>query len=101
MKENYLKINAGNTKFIVIGSPYQVRNWQDNTINLINNEDGKELEKLNTVLSLGVNIDSTLSLKNFVNTKCSETYFKLRNISRLRYRLDTPMRSSKSYTIET
>ena len=76
MKENYPKINDGKTKFIVIGSPYQVRNCQDNTINLINNEDGKELEKLNTVLSLGVNIDSTLSLKNFANTKCSEAYFK-------------------------
>ena len=92
MKENYLKINAGKTKFIVIGSPYQVRNCQSNTITLINNEDGKELEKLNTVLSLGVTIDSTLSLKNFVNTKCSEAYFKLRNISRLRYCLDTSMR---------
>ena len=92
MKENYLKINAGKTKSIVIGSPYQVRNWQDNTITLINNEDGKELEKLNTVLSLGVNIDSTLSLKNFVNTKCSEAYFKIRNISRLRYCLGAPMR---------
>ena len=91
MKENYLKINAGKTKFIVISSPYQVRNCQDNTITLIN-EDGKELEKLNTVLSLGVNIDLTLSLKNFVNTKCGEAYFKLRNISRLRYCLDTPMR---------
>ena len=86
MKENYLKINAGKIKFIVTGSPYQVRNCQDNTITLINNEDGKELEKQNTVLSLGVNIDSTLSLKNFVNTKYSEAaYFKLRNISRLRY----------------
>ena len=79
-------------RLIVIGSPYQVRNWQSNTITLINNEDGKELEKLNTVLSLGVTIDSTLSLKNFVNTKCSEAYFKLRNISRLRYCLDTLMR---------
>ena len=59
MKENYLKINAGKTKFIVISSPYQVRNCQSNTITLINNEDGKELEKLNTVLSLGVTIDST------------------------------------------
>ena len=92
MKENYLNINAGKTKFIVIGSPYQVRNCQSNTTTLINNEDGKELEKLNTVLSLGVTIDSTLSLKNFVNTKCSEAYFKLRNISRLRYCLDTTMR---------
>ena len=92
MKENYLKINAGKTKFIVICSPYQLSNCQSNTIPLINNEDSKELEKLNTVLSLGVTIDSTLSLKNLVNTKCSEAYFKLRNISRLRYCLDTPMR---------
>ena len=91
MKGNYLKINAGKTTFIVIDSPHQVRNCQNNNITLIKNEDGKELEKLNTVLSLGVNIDSTLSLKHFVNTKCSEAYSKLRNISKLRYCLDTPM----------
>jgi hypothetical protein len=92
MNQNFLKINAGKTKFIIIGSPYQVRNHQGNAITLINDEDGKELEKLHTVLSLGVTIDSTLSMKNFVNTKCSEAYFKLKNISRLRYYLDTSMR---------
>ena len=60
MKENYLKINAGKTKFIVIGSLYQVRDCQDNTITLINNEDGKELEQRVVVLFLFLVSDATV-----------------------------------------
>ena len=92
MTGNFLKINPGKTKFLVIGSPYNIRNNQGKTLNLINQDDGKTLEKLNTVLTLGVNIDSTLSMTSFVNAKCSEGYCKLRNIRRLLYGLDTSMR---------
>ena len=82
MKENYLKNKCWKDKiycnrFTVSSEELRRQYYHFNK----KNEDGKELEKLNTVLSLGVNIDSTLSLKNFVNTKCSEAYFKLRNIS--------------------
>ena len=52
MKQNYLKINAGKTKIIVNGSPYQ-----GNAITLINDDAAKELEKLNTLLYLGVTIE--------------------------------------------
>ena len=92
MTTNYLKINPGKTKFIVIGSPYTMRNNPDCTIKLFNESDRKELEKLSTVLTLGVNIDSTISMKAFVNAKCSEAYYKLRNIGRLRSYIDTPVR---------
>ena len=91
MATNFLKINPGKTKFIVIGSPYNVRNRHGDDLRLFN-EDDKELDKLNTVLSLGVHIDSTMSMKSFVNAKCSEAYYTLRNIGRLKYCLDTSTR---------
>ena len=69
-----------------------MRNNPDCTIKLFNEGNGKELEKLSTVLTLGVNIDSTISMKTFVNAKCSEAYYKLRNIGRLRPYIDTPVR---------
>ena len=61
-----------------------MRNNQICPIKLFDESNGKELEKLDTVLTLGVTIDSTISMETFVNSKCSEAYFKLRNISRLR-----------------
>ena len=81
MTENYFKINAGKTKFMVIGSQYNMRNNRIRPIKLFDESNGEELEKLfdesngeeleklfdesngeeleklDTVLTLGVNID--------------------------------------------
>ena len=94
MTENYLKINAGKTKFMVIGSEYNMRNNRICPIKLFDESNGKELEKLDTVLTLGVTIDITISMKTFVNSKCSEAYYKLRQIGRLRPSLDTSVRTT-------
>ena len=79
---------------MVIGSQYNMRNNRICPIKLFDESNGKELEKLDTVLTLGVTIDSTISMKTFVNSKCSEAYFKLRNIGRLRPSLDTSLRTT-------
>ena len=92
MGTNFLKINPGKTKFIVIGSSYNIKNDFGGELIVLNDADGKEIEKLNAVVLLGVTIDSTISMKTFINTKCSEAYYKLRNIGRLRSCLDTAMR---------
>ena len=68
---------------MVIRSQYNMRNNRICPIKVFYESNGKELEKLDTVLTLGVTIDSTISMKTFVNSKCSESYFKLRNIGRL------------------
>ena len=73
---------------MVIGSQFHMRNNRICPIKPFDESNGKELEKLGTVLT-GVTIDSTISMKTFVNSKCSEAYFKLRNIGRLRPYLDT------------
>ena len=94
MTENDLKINAGKPKIMVIGSQYNMRKNRICPIKHFDESSGKELEKLDTVLPLGVTIDSTISMKTFVNSKCSEAYFKLRNIGRLRPHLDTSIRTT-------
>ena len=71
-----------------------MRNNRIYPIKLFGESNWKELEKLNTVLTLGVTIDSTISMKTFVNSKCSEAYFQLRNIGRLRPYLDTSLRTT-------
>ena len=71
-----------------------MRNNQMCPIKIFDESSGKELEKLDTVLTLGVTIDSTISMKTFVNSKCSKAYFKLRNIGRLRPYLDTSLRTT-------
>jgi hypothetical protein len=92
MSLNFLKINPGKTKFLIIGSKHNIRNDFGNGLVLLNESNGKEIEKLNKVLLLGVNVDSTISMEAFVNSKCSEVYYKLRNIGRIRSCLDIPMR---------
>ena len=52
-----------------------MRNNRICPIKLFGESNGKELEKLDTVLTLGVSIDRTISMKTFVNSKCSEAYF--------------------------
>ena len=59
-----------------------MRNNRICPIKLFEESSEKELEKVDTVLPSGVTIDSTISMKTFVNSKCSEAYFKLRNIGR-------------------
>ena len=81
-------------KFMVIGSQYNMRNNRMCPIKLFDESNGKELEKFDTVLTLGVIIDSTISMKTYVNSKCREAYFKLRNIGRLRPYLDTSLRTT-------
>ena len=68
---------------MVIGSQYNMRNNRICPIKFFDESNGKESEKLDTDLTLGVTIDSAISMKTFVNSKCSETYFELRNIGRL------------------
>ena len=68
MTENYSQINSGKAKFMVIGSQYNMRNNRICPIKLFDESNGKELEKLDNVLTLGVTIDSTISMKTFVNS---------------------------------
>ena len=77
MTENDLKINAGKTKFMVIGSQYNIRNNRICPIKLFDESNGKELEKLDTVLTLGVTVDSTISMNTFVNYKMQRSIFQI------------------------
>ena len=88
MLNNFLQLNPGKTKVIFIGSKRQLSTFNGLRIS--------ELPLQNyepeVVKSLGVYLDSTLSMERDINMKCSTSYYHLRNIGRIKRSLNEEQR---------
>ena len=85
MSENFLKLNSGKTKIMII-APDGVQ--QEITINgtFI---DGKCVRFVETAKNLGVYIDSTLSLEFQIQKVVTNCYSTIRHLSRIKFFLST------------
>ena len=80
MTENFLQLNASKTEAVLVAKcPAKLQ------LNIC----GKEIQTTNSVKSLGVILDSKLTLETHVNNVCRGAYYHLRNIARIRKCLDT------------
>ena len=85
MQENFLKLNSGKTKIMIV-APDGVQ--QEITINgtFI---DGKCVRFVETAKNLGVYIDSTLSLEFQIQKVVTNCYSTIRHLSRIKFFLST------------
>ena len=88
MLRNFLKLNPTKTKVIFIGSKRQLNQFGGMSISDIPLENYEH----DVVKSLGVYIDSTLSMTHDINKKCSTCYYHLRNIGRIKRSLSQEQR---------
>lgn len=88
MKNNYLKLNTNKTNMIYLGSK---KNLQAFT-NLVISQANEVIQPSETVKSLGILIDPTLSMVAEINQRCSSAYFHIRNIGRIKNCLDVASR---------
>jgi len=87
MTQNDLKINEDKTKMILIKSK---RNSSDLDFMVPYGED--EIKTEDAAKTLGVTLDSKLSMTKFIQEKCSSCYFHLRNLGRIKRSLSVSMR---------
>ncbi len=88
---NALQLNISKCLYIIIASPYNIR--QLHQLDLpsikINNISIPRVDKCK---NLGVIFDSNLTWKPYFNSLISKSYFKLRNLSRYKHFLSTPVK---------
>ena len=83
MISNKLKLNDDKTELIVFTSKFRPRPCLSNV-----QIDSEDIEHSNTVRSLGVLFDQTLSFGEHVSKLCKSSHYHLRNISKIRKYLD-------------
>ena len=80
MCKNFLKLNPDKTEILLIQSKYKLNPLP----NIILNLNGEQITSVNHIRSLGVNLDSCLTMKNFVSAKCKKIGMFLRKFSKVR-----------------
>ena len=85
MSDNFLKLNSGKTKIMII-APDGVQ--QEITVNGTY-IDGKCIRFVETAKNLGVYIDSTLSMEFQIQKVVTNCYSTIRHLSRIKYFLTT------------
>ena len=80
MIANYLKVNDEKTELLLLGSPYNFR--KKHNISLFVGE--SEVFSVDMVTNLGVILDKTLSMSDFIDKKCSTCWFYLKSIAKVR-----------------
>ena len=80
MSANMLKMNNGKTELIVFAPRSYLHSLTDLTVNV----DTKAVHPIHEVDNLGVIFDSTLSMKQQINTVTKTCYFHIRRISKIR-----------------
>lgn len=88
MLHNFLQLNPGKTKIIFIGSKRQLQTFNGLQISQVQTENYEP----KVVKTLGVYLDSTLSMVREINLKCSASYYHLRNIGRIKRCLNEDQR---------
>ena len=84
LHKNKLCNNADKTEFLMVGTPYQLKKLQINSICV----DNTEIRMVDNVKNLGVFFDKHLTMEKQVNNMCRNAYFNIRNISKIRNSLD-------------
>ena len=87
MLANFLKLNTDKTKIIIIRPQ---KNNEDLNFEIM--YDNAVIEQSKTVKSLGVLLDSDMSMTSMILEKCRSCYYHLRNIGRIKYSLDHDLR---------
>lgn len=80
MSINMLKLNAGKTEVLLIGSPYHLYALPSLSINIC----GSIIESSTSVDNLGCVFDSQLHMQGFISKKIRSALYYLRNIARIR-----------------
>ena len=87
MVQNYLKINTDKTKMILVKSK---QNSEDLSFTVL--YDNSDVDSCDVAKTLGVSLDSKLSMIKFIQEKCRASYFHLRNLGRIKRSLSIDMR---------
>ena len=85
MAQNKLQLNSEKTEAMLIGTRQKLSSVSVNTLQL----DATTVPLSDSVKSLGVLIDSTLSMENFISQTAKSCYYQLRRISSVRKYLST------------
>ena len=88
MQRNYLKLNPDKTNMIFLGSKRDLQTFSSLEIS----QDHKDITSSDVVKSLGVLLDRKLTMVPEINHKCSQAYYHLRNMGRIRRCLDEKRR---------
>ena len=96
-QKNCLKLNAGKSKFIVIGSRPNLKKLKSINLNEIK-LDNKVIEREFEVKNLGVMFDETLSWARHVNLTVARAYGKLKNVFRFKKFLNQKSKQNISET---
>ena len=80
MFSNKLKLNGSKTEFLIIGKKSQLDKVKNVSIQVADST----VKPSNDVRNLGVYLDSELNMRKHIDNICKSTYFKLRNISKIR-----------------
>ena len=88
MQHNYLKLNPDKTNIIFMGSKKDLQAFSDLKIS----QDKQEINSSDVVRSLGVLLDNQLTMTQEINQKCSQAYYHLRNMGRIKRCLDEKRR---------
>ena len=85
MTQNKLKLNSEKTEAMLIGTRQQLSSISVNTLQL----DDTTVPLSDSVKSLGVLLDSTVSMENFISETAKSCYYQLRRISSVRNYVST------------
>ena len=88
MTNNFLKLNADKTKLLFIGSSTNTTHHNSLKVQC----HGQELSNSKAEKTLGVFLDSNLTMEENVKEICKASYFHLRNMGRIKKCLDTELR---------
>ena len=86
MESNKLSLNAGKTEAILMTSP---RNSLADNLPSVITINESTIQFSESLSSLGLTIDNTLSMRMYVLSVCKLAYFELRRISSIRHLLST------------
>ena len=78
MTTNKLKLNPDKTEVLIASSVNRFSNWSNNSLSLI--ADGKAIEVIDVVKSLGIKFDKDLSFEEHISSVVQACYIQLRNL---------------------
>jgi exonuclease III len=80
LSDNKLCNNSEKTEFLLIGSQSQLKQIQINNISI----GDTKIKPVDKARNLGVIFDKFMTMENHINKACKNTYFNIRNISKIR-----------------
>ena len=84
LHDNKLCNNGDKTELLLIGAPKQLQKLHVSSIKV----DDVEINSIDHVRNLGIFFDKGMTMEKQINKMCQNTYFNIRNLSKLRKNLD-------------